>query len=148
MDLGSHVLDLALWYFQNLQIESVEGNTIDDIFFKVKDPDGLEGAFDISWRRQGYRNPEIRLTIKGSKGTITVDNSSVRLQNNGDPGIWYRHDLNDNVPFLLGAPEYFREDEYFIQSILAGRNAEPSFETASKVDQLISEVTRRTQQNA
>ena len=147
-DLGSHVLDIALWYFQNMQIDSVKENTRDTTYFKVKGFNNLEGVFDISWCRKGYRNPEMRLTIKGSEGIITVDNSSVKLQiSNENPRVWYRQELKDNVAFLLGAPEYFREDEYFIRSILADHSVEPSFSTASKVDQLIDEVTHRTQQN-
>jgi len=51
--------------------------------------------------------------------------------------------LNDNVGFLLGAPEYFREDEAFIKSILEGRVVEPTFLTASKVDYLIEQARTR-----
>ena len=60
---------------------------------------------------------------------------------------WHRHDLNDNVGFLLGAPEYFREDEYFVDSILNGVSAEPSFETASKVDYVIGKVFEGAEKN-
>ena len=60
---------------------------------------------------------------------------------------WHRHDLNDNVGFLLGAPEYFREDEYFVESILNGDNAEPSFDTASKVDYIIGKVLDGAEKN-
>ena len=147
-DLGSHILDSALWYFSDLQIESVKENTLDNTYFKVKGLDEIEGIFDISWCRKEYRTPEMRLTIKGTKGIIIVDNSSVQLQKSNEKVVvWYRQDLNDNVPFLLGAPEYFREDEYFTKSILENRFAEPSFVTAAKIDRLINEVALRTQQH-
>jgi hypothetical protein len=85
--------------------------------------------------------PEFGLLINGSKGKIVVDDDVVKLEpGSGQSTQWHRHDLNDNVGFLLGAPEYFREDEYFIESILNGVNAEPSFDTASKVDYIIGKV--------
>jgi len=144
-DLGSHVLDLALWYFRNLRVESVKVNTLNDSCFNVKGPGEIEGNFDISWQRKGFRNPEISLNIKGSTGTIVVDNSNVKLQKNNEKQlVWYRQDLADNVPFLLGAPEYYREDEHFVKSILENHPAEPSFDTAAKVDQIISDVIQRT----
>ena len=144
-DLGSHVLDSALWYFHDLQIKSVKENTVDNAYFKVTAADELEGIFDISWCRKEYRTPEMRLTIKGTKGIIVVDNSSVRLQkSNEKPEVWFRQDLSDNVPFLLGSPEYFREDDHFIKSILENRPAQSTFNTAAKVDQLINEVAQRT----
>lgn len=147
-DLGSHIIDLALWYFQDMQIKSVEVNTINDTRFKVNRSDGLQSVFDISWCRKEYRNPEMSLTIKGSKGIIIVNNSSVKLhKSNEKPIVWYRQDLNDNVPFLLGAPEYYREDEHFIKSIVTNTHAEPNFATAARVDRLISEVIQRTRAN-
>ena len=44
------------------------------------------------------------------------------------------------MSFFLGGAEYFREDEFFIQSILDGCDAEPSFQTALKVEQVIAQV--------
>lgn len=143
-DLGSHVLDLAIWYFGELQVKSVKTNTVNDSYFDVKTRDEVEGIFDVSWQRKNFRNPEISLNIKGSLGNIEVNNSCVILQkNNENRLIWYRQDLADNVPFLLGAPEYYREDEHFVKSLEEHHFAEPDFETASKVDQIISEVKQR-----
>ena len=79
---------------------------------------------------------------------MNVNDDKVDLKlNNGKSFTWYRHDLNDNVSFMLGAPEYFREDEYFVKSVLEGRNAEPGFCTASKVDYIIDQVTDRADKN-
>jgi hypothetical protein len=72
-----------------------------------------------------------------------VNDDELRLELvNGESRRWYRHDLNDSVGFLLGAPEYFREDKYFIECVLNGCNGEPNFSTASKVDYLIDQVKR------
>jgi hypothetical protein len=90
---------------------------------------------------ENYRLPEFGLLIKGSKGIMRVNEDKLELKlDNGKSSMWYRHDLNDNVDFLLGAPEYFREDKCFVKSVLEGCNAEPSFYTASKVDYIIDQV--------
>jgi hypothetical protein len=39
--------------------------------------------------------------------------------------------LDDSVGFFLGDPEYYREDEAFVKSIVCDIKAEPSFKTAS-----------------
>ena len=54
----------------------------------------------------------------------------------------HRQDLNDNVPFLLAASEYYREDEHFINSIIGNSKANPDFSEAAKVDYLIEEIEK------
>ena len=74
---------------------------------------------------------------------MTVNDSNVVLQLSGKkPLILYKPGLNDNVAFLLGDPEYYREDEHFIESILNNERAEPSFSTASRVDYIIDKVKK------
>ena len=149
-DLGAHVIDLALWFFGGLEVNSakleqpVEGGSEDSAQFRLKRADGLEGGFSISWCKENYRLPEFGLVIRGSEGSMRVNDDRVELKlNDGKSSSWYRHDLNDNVGFLLGAPEYFREDDYFIKSVLEKRSVDPSFHTASKVDYIIDQVKSR-----
>ena len=146
-DLGAHVIDLSLWYFGDLDVEHATPGahiTINDengSRFHVRGQGGLTGEFDISWCKAGYRLPEFGLAITGTKGAIKVNADLVKLEKSGgETIIWHRQDLNDNVPFLLGASEYYREDEHFIKSILEGGSAQPDFTTASKVDHLIDLV--------
>ena len=146
-DLGAHVVDLALLFFGDLTVDptglesATEIDSEDSVHLRVKGSNGLEGEFDISWCMENYRLPEFGLLIKGSKGIIRVNDDRAELKlDDGKSSIWYRHDLNDNVDFLLGAPEYFREDNCFVKSVLDGRNAETSFYTASKVDYIIDQV--------
>ena len=153
-DLGSHVIDLALWLFGDLEVDSAklesltEGGPEDSACYSVKNSDGLEGRFDVSWCMNNYRLPEFGLMIRGSKGVMRANDYKVGVElDNGKSRSWYRHDLKDNVGFLLGDPEYFREDEYFIKSILENRSAEPSFLTASKVDYTIDQVKDRAGKN-
>lgn len=89
--------------------------------------------------------PEVGLLINGSLGTLEVNDDRVNLKlKDGKSFTWYRHDLYDNVAFLLGTPEYFREDDHFIKSVLQGYAAEPSFDTALKVDYLIDQIKDTT----
>ena len=153
-DSGCHAVDLALWFFGDLQVDSAKlgslanGNSEDSAYFTVKTSSALVGEFNISWCMENYRLPEFGLVIKGSKGIVRVNDDELELKlNDGKSFTWYRHDLNDNVFFWLGAPEYVREDEYFVRSVLEGSNAEPSFYTASKVDYIIEQVRCRAGKN-
>jgi len=77
-----------------------------------------------------------------------VNDDKLELKpDNGKSFTWYRHDLQDNVAFWLGGSEYFREDECFVKSVVEGHNAEPSFYTASKVDQIIDQVKNRVDES-
>jgi predicted dehydrogenase len=149
-DLGCHVIDLALWFFGDLKVETAKLESLDmtgsedSASFSVTRPDGVTGRFDTSWCKPGYRMPEVGLWIKGSKGTMKVNDDSITSELvDGTSSIWYRHDLDDAVDFLLGAPEYYREDECFVRSALSASKTEPSFYTSSKVDWLIDQVKVR-----
>lgn len=146
-DLGCHAIDIALWFFGDLQVNSVKpdfivgNNSEDAACFEAKNSKGVKGTFDISWCAENYRMPEVGITINGSKGNIEVNDDKVMLKlDDGKISTWYRHDLNDNVFYWLGGPEYFCEDEYFIKSILKGGKTEPDFHIASKVDKIIDQV--------
>lgn len=153
-DLGCHAVDLALWFFGDLQVDSVKLQSPtgigseNSVYFTVKKSDGLEGGFNVSQCMENYRLPEVGLLVRGSKGIMKVNDDKVDFKlDDGKSFTWFRHDLNDNVFFWLGAPEYFREDEYFVKSVLERRSAEPSFCTASKVDYIIDQVRCKSGKN-
>ena len=88
--------------------------------------------------------PEVNILIKGEKGTVEVNDDRVVLSLVGrEKTVWHRHSLDDRAKFWLGAPEYYREDEYFINRAAAQVESEPCFETASKVDKLIDSIQRK-----
>jgi predicted dehydrogenase len=152
-DLGSHVIDLALWFFGDLEVDSVrmepmkKAGVEDSVYFSVRGRD-LEGSFDVSWRKEGYRLPESGLLIKGSEGIMKIDDDKVELKlAHGKSSRWHKQDLDDSVGFLLGGPEYFREDEYFTRSVSGGKMTEPSFSTASRVDRIITQVKIKADQD-
>lgn len=151
-DLGAHVIDLALWFFDELEVDSIKmekatnWGSEDSTQFNVKRFDGLEGSFDISWCKENYRMPEFELAIKGSEGSLRVNDDRLELNlKDSKSSILHRHDLNDHVGFLLGAPEYFRENDYFIKAVIEKRNVDSSFHTASKVDCIIDQVKSRAE---
>lgn len=149
-DLGCHAVDLALLFCDELhvctaQAASLTRNGCDDsACFSVRNSSGLEGEFNVSWRMENYRMPEVGLSITGSEGTIDVNDDRVKLKlGDGKTFSWYRHDLDDNVSFWLGLPEYYREDLHFVESVIGRRKAEPDFHTASKVDEIIDQAEKR-----
>ncbi len=152
-DLGSHAIDLALWFFGDTQLDSATVKSLtgegaeDSVNFTVhRKSDGLKGGFSISWCAEGYRMPEVVLSISGSKGLIEANDDKVSLRNSkGEVSTWHRPDLNDAVSFWLGSPEFYRESAYFVKSVQKNSAAEPSFETASKVDFLIDSIQRRAE---
>jgi scyllo-inositol 2-dehydrogenase (NADP+) len=84
-DLGSHVVDLAVWLFGDLKIKDatvnsrIASNSEDDVSFHVEGSNGLSGFFDASWRRKGYRMPEFCITVRGPRGTLTASDDTVGL---------------------------------------------------------------------
>jgi predicted dehydrogenase len=153
-DLGAHLVDLALWFFGDSNVESARSESMvasqceDSTRFTVKTSNGVDGTFDISWCRKNYRMPEFCVIVKGSKGSMKVSDDKLELeQNDGTSCKWYRQDLKDNVGFLLGEPEYFREDQHFIEAILRRHDAKPDFSTASRVDNLIDQVKQKAAKN-
>ncbi|MEM3769694.1 MAG: Gfo/Idh/MocA family oxidoreductase [Candidatus Bathyarchaeia archaeon] len=140
-DIGCHAIDVALWFFGELQIKSAKEETPANIHFECGGLHGISGKFSVSQCMKNYRMPEVGLKITGSMGIMEVNDDKLFLKRkDGKSSTWYRHDLGDNVAFLLGSPEYFREDEHFINSVLQGSPAGSSFDTAMKVDELIDQI--------
>jgi predicted dehydrogenase len=150
-DLGSYAIDMALWYFKDLQITSAKTESLtglgaqDAVYFTAQqEKSALQGEFSVSWCKEGYRMPEVIITVKGSKGTIEVNDDQVSLNLNcGGKTTWFRHNLNDNVGFWLGNPEYYREDALFVEALKTNSMVEPNFKTAAKVDSLIETIQQR-----
>ena len=152
-DLGSHAIDLMLWYFQDLKVATVSGadsaaetgsmkDVPEDLLFaKLQTPGGAQGELRVSARMENYRLPEIALTITGSAGRLQVTEDWVELTTNDRSQRWHRHDLNDSVPFLLAEPEYCRENDAFIAAIGNGQTPGADFAAAARVEQVIDEMT-------
>lgn len=144
-DLGCHAIDLAAWYFGDLYVDSSsvagEAKSSDAVKFGVKTSDGVEGSFSASRCMPDYRMPVVGLSIAGSEGRVDVDDDKVILKTrDGNQQEWYRPSLEDSADYLLGGPEYLREDQHFVQSTLKGGAPVSDFASASKVDSIIQKV--------
>jgi predicted dehydrogenase len=138
-DLGSHAIDLALWFFGDLKAE-LSGGLLQD-GFRAMTEDGLRGEFRASWSLSGYRMPEIGVSVEGTEGSLKANDDMVELASReGAPRRWFRQDLVDGVPFLLGGAEYYRQDETFLRLVRDDRGSENSFLQASRVDRIIEEA--------
>lgn len=152
-DLSSHVIDLSLFFFGDFDVESavieslIGENSEDAAQIRVKNST-LQGQFSFSWCEKNYRMPYFGLNIHGSEGNMEVTDETLELTRAGKVKKWFKHDLDDHVKYLLGEPEYYREDEFFINAILSGSKAEPSFLTASKVDYIIDQIKMKAINNA
>ncbi len=149
-DLGCHVIDLALWTLGDLEatevlsIQRSEAGSEKAIKFMVANKEGLCGQIDVSQSMSNYRMPEFGLVVDCNKGRIEVNDDRLFLtENGGTQQKFYRHNLQDNVPFSIGEAEYFRENHHFINSIINDLKCEPSFSSAALVDVLIEQVLER-----
>ena len=145
-DLGSHVVDLALWMLGDLEVigsdlvSILKAEAEDSAELKVRASASgrdVEGELKCSWCAKEYRLPEIGLVVKGSSGTMLVNEDKVEMTlDDAEPVVSYKHDLRDDVPFFIGGSEYLREDELFVRAVADGSTVEPSFRTASRVEKI------------
>jgi predicted dehydrogenase len=145
-DIGCHIVDLSLWLLGDFEVSDVlssEKTGLDsklEVSFNVQ-KQSLHGNFKISQKMTNYRMPEFGLSIACSKGKIEVNDDRLFLTDHcGKQTKWYKQDLSDNVQFYLGESEYYRENRQFIELLLNNQSAPPDFESASKVDNIISQV--------
>lgn len=149
-DLGCHAIDLAIWFMGGINLKSISSSKVsangvlDATNFAVSSDKGISGQIKASWCEPNYRLPEIGFVMEGSTGqTLTVNDDKVELSNKqGAVKVWHKQDLNDNVYFMLGGTDYFREDEEYMNAVKTGKTIEPSFSTALKVDEIIDSVEK------
>jgi len=144
-DAGSHAIDLALWYFGDLEVLApAEGTPLTDLpadfsSARVGTSSGIVGTFSVSAQMADYRLPEIGITIKGSEGRIDVNDDQLELVNDRQTQRWHRQDLADSeVEFLLGEAEYSRENDAFIAAVATGLDhGGADFEAGARVERII-----------
>lgn len=132
LDLGSHVIDLLLWYFGPIEtiiggrVKSVYSAEVEDFaHMNVKFLSGMEGEIDVSWSVPHYRLPELNVEVIGTNGNLRVNEDLVTIHLNGSASqspnsmtTIYKQALNKGVPIDLGGPEYTREDAHLVECIL------------------------------
>jgi predicted dehydrogenase len=151
-DQGSHPIDLAQWFFGDLEVvapDEADAETrdrpADFTTGKVKAAGGIKGTLSVSAQLADYRLPEIGMTITGSRGAINVNDDRLELTNGAEPRRWHRQDLGDTqVPFLLGDPEYTRESEAFVAAVASGEGAGGAdFAAGARVERVIDDILER-----
>ena len=149
-DLGCYPIDLIHWYFGDFDVVSASAasvtgpGAVDSVRFKVESNESsLPGEVFVSWCAEGFRMPEAEFKVVGSKGNLVVNDDYVRFDVGGQVSTLYRLNLGDNVPFWLGSPEYYREDETFVSAIGQKVICQPSFDSAAKVEFVIEKVERK-----
>lgn len=151
-DLGCHAIDLANWFMGNLNLKSIKSSkvstdgTLDSVNVSIATDKGMTGEIKTSWCEVNYRLPEIGFVVEGTTGhKITANDDKVELSNqHGLVKTWHKQDLNDNVNYMLGGTDYYREDEEYIKAIITGKQIEPGFSSALKVDELIDSIEKLT----
>lgn len=143
-DSGCHIVDMVSWLLGNIEVEGAKvisligGGSEDEAYLTVKTKNGLQGELKASWCKEGYRLPEMELTIKGDQGNLTVNEDNVQIDLKDKPSaVWYKHDLHDSAPFSIGGNEYQRQAALFIDALQNGSKAQPDFLTASLVEYVI-----------
>ena len=146
-DLGCYAIDLALWFFGDLEVVDAEVKSMvnegseDFARAEVEASGGLRGDFSFSWCVDEHRIPEAGFVVRGPEGTLSVNDDKLKLRlRDGSVSKWFRHDLKDTVDFWLGLPEFFRDDKHFVDCVVRGCSAEPSFVDGAEVDRIIDEI--------
>lgn len=134
IDIGSHLIDLLLWYFGkietvNVSMESkyakeVEDSTTADILFE----NGLKCSFQASWAVPNYRLQETTIEIEGESGTMKINEDYIKIDYNSpekqaDNSVFYRQAMAKGVQIDIGGPEYTREDTDFLNCISNDRQS-------------------------
>ena len=161
IDLGSHLIDLLLWFFG--KINTVTASTKSQYTKEVEDSvtaeilfnNGLRCSFEASWTIPDYRLQETTIEIKGENGTIKVNEDYVKIEynlpeKNADNSILYRQTLSKGVPIDIGGPEYTKEDIDFLNCIKNKKqsmlNVHNSSNTQSVIDCMYkSAKTKKTE---
>ena len=151
LDLGSHIVDLLLWYFGPIKriisgmIKSVYSAEVEDLaYMNVKFLSGVEGEINVSWSMPHYRLPELNIEVIGTNGNLRVNEDFVTIYLNGSASqstntttTIYKQALNRGVSIDLGGPEYTREDSHLIECILKSKQTLNNVYEASRTQSVI-----------
>jgi predicted dehydrogenase len=155
IDLGSHLIDLLLWYFG--KISKIEGSESfnynqeieDTVNAKLEFENGIIGEMEASWNIKNHRLQETTITIKGTLGNIKVKEDYIKIsfKNKEDEKIIYRQELSSGVPIDVGGPEYTREDIDFINYIKDNKQPMIDVFSAMKTQCVIDTIYRAAKSN-
>jgi len=153
LDFGSHLVDLLLWYFGNIErvsgnIKSVYSNEVEDsAHMEMEFSNNIRGELDTSWSIRGYRIPEINLEIIGNNGSIKVNEDFIKIDlKKPDPQLTnsnttiYKQSLNKGVIIDVGGPDYTKEDLHMIDCVKNKQQSMVNVFEASKTQSVIESM--------
>ncbi|ADY01251.1 oxidoreductase-like protein [Vulcanisaeta moutnovskia 768-28] len=148
-DLASHAIDLLFWLFgytkaeiHNVNIEKTNDAPCGEVTVRVLISD-IDTTVSTSWCKEGYRVPEVGIDIVTDDGEVIANDYEVVIKNGGNIKKVYAAELEEPVKYLLGAPEYYREVEEFLKSVVRGKGFDgATFNDAVLIDEFIDEALR------
>jgi predicted dehydrogenase len=147
---NSHVVDLLLWYFGDVDwvsahVTRLYSEEVEDhahLFFQFRN--GLRGFFDASWSARHYRTPTVALHVQGENGTLDINDDEVRLFVNDPAGgfvsgwhSWRKPDLYRGTLFDIGGPNYTDQALQFVGALRGTDRVGSDVASALKVQQVI-----------
>lgn len=153
LDLGSHLVDLLLWYFGSIssvsgEIKSVYSDEVEDFaHMKIEFVNKINAELDTSWSVKGYRLPEINLEIRGTNGNLRVNEDFIKIELiNSVPELEntsttvYKQSLYSGVPIDIGGTEYTKEDMYVVDCVKEKKQSFLNVFEASKTQSVIQSM--------
>lgn len=157
---NSHVVDLLLWYFGDIDWVSAHTTRLyseqveDHAHVFMQFANGLRGYFDASWSARHYRTPTVEIHVQGENGTLDVDDDGVRLfAVDAAAGFtagwhnWRKPDLYRGTVFDIGGPNYTEQALQFLQAMRGTGSVESDVNSAYKVQQVIDAAYRSADQD-
>jgi predicted dehydrogenase len=161
MDLGSHLIDLLLWYFGD--IETVEGKTElhqsdeleNSVNVTINFKNSLSCMLEASRIVQNYRLQETTIEAQGEYGDLKVNEDYVKLSFNSlgnqrgmQNEIFYRQSLSKGMVIDIAGTEYTKEDLEFILSITEDVESPLSVINSSKTQSVIDSIYLSAKNNS
>lgn len=163
LDLGSHLVDLLLWYFGPIksvsgEIKSIYSSEVEDFaHMNIEFSNKITGDLKTSWSIKGFRLPEINLEIIGTNGYLQVSEDFIKIdlkeqvkELENKSTIIYKQSLNNGVPIDIGGPEYTREDIHMVDCVKQKKQCLVNVFEASKTQSVIESMYRaaKTEDNS
>jgi predicted dehydrogenase len=144
-DVGIHALDLLGWFFPDVKIisashESPVSESVDDAATALFEAAGAQGTLEVSWCRKGFRLLELGIAVTGDKSSLLATDSKLVLESSSGKKVLYRAQLEKPVGYLLGFPEFYREDSAFAEAVAAGKESPVPFSAGLEASRLADEI--------
>jgi predicted dehydrogenase len=126
---------------------------------EFKYPTGAEGRFTCSWSVPGYPILQVRLEVRGEKGSLAADQFGLHVRldepHGGLPAGSTRLDLSDLSPQIPFDPAFennglmfVAQDSAFLDSVANGTDMETDARNAVASEHLIASIYRSAETGA